>query len=370
MLNAIRENLRPWEGSVEDILAVALTDEQPLDVGSFMMFVRFLDRQDPVECLQRNFGQLMAELQEASENNSLDQTGQGLVWQAVSLRHRLTPDQALWEVRVETEETEETESKEFSSIRLRPSDPGRWLVSLYSDETQNGEAEEPEDTWEIDAGLFPARYNIEAAERGLHRAAFAFAIMVHGDYKNNPWYASSKTKVFLRDADWLDCGYSWLSDTLIAWTRTKDGSFLQAWRIGKISSYSKERDAQCDFATAALSDIEYCDDIVSYGTPSWGTAVKIGGRWYVVVNGAIVGGAYNDASSPVLSPDGKWWAARVAPIGGGEAIAYGQCASATSTKQYPTQFDLVSHPWFLSDGRILFAALRGERLGLYLIEDL
>jgi hypothetical protein len=364
VLNAIRENLRPWEGSVEDILAVALTDEQQLDVGSFMMFVRFLDRQDPVECLQRNFGQLMAELQEASENNSLDQTGQGLVWQAVSLRHRLTPDQALWEVRVETE------SKKFSSVSLSPSDPGRWIVSLYSDETQNGEAEEPEETWEINVGLFPARYDIEAADLGLHRAAFAFAIMVHGTYKGAPIYASSKTKVHLKNADWLRCGYSGPGDTLIAWTQTEDRSFLQAWRIAEISPLRKKRDVKAPFATDALSDIEYCDDIVSYGTPSWGTAVKIGGRWYVVVNGAIVGGAYNDASSPVLSPDGKWWAARVAPIGGGEAIAYGQCASATNTKQYPTQFDLVSHPCFLSDGRILFAALRGERLGLYLIEEL
>jgi len=106
----------------------------------------------------------------------------------------------------------------------------------------------------------------------------------------------------------------------------------------------------------------------SYSSPSWATAVKKDGAWHIVVNGNIVAGPYQDAETPTLSPSGDRWASKVLLQEGGWTIAFNAVDESKEPKLFPKTFDLVSKPWFVMGGGILFAGLKGDVVELYLVD--
>jgi hypothetical protein len=122
-----------------------------------------------------------------------------------------------------------------------------------------------------------------------------------------------------------------------------------------------------EFSGSAIL-VKDCAPIVTYGSPSWATAIKKDGAWHIVVNGNIVAGPYQDAETPTLSPSGERWASKVLLQEGGWTIAFNAVDESKKPKLFPKTFDLVSKPWFVMGGGILFAGLKGDVVELYLID--
>ena len=360
VIKAIERHTERFTDTIEEILQTDpnATGERlgKLRDGDDITLIRFIERQQPLQPLVRNFGKLLEDLGKAASIFGEDANFRMLFGQANQLFSPISKDAPVAQI-----EFDISKQKSLEHLELEPSQskPGTWVVAAHA---ANGVISSKE----VPLGFFPVPYDIELYESSLETAIFAFGIMVLQNY-----LAASTRRTLLRNASWLHCGFSAPNNTLVVASAPLDEEgFLQGWHLQSVVyDHPKKRDVECEWAFSAISGIGRCDYILSFGSPSWGTAVKIRGEWHIVINGEIVAGPFVDAYSPVFPPSGDRFASVVRVPQGGYTIAYSEKGSVKKWKLFPTTFDIVSNPCFLIDGSILFAGLHGKTVSVHRIPE-